>query len=189
VYTCAEPRNHCKPKSTSQTDQELFFDWTLTVTPNPTVSEVGVVLKDSQKPTYRLGIRPESAAVSGIDPAWMSGFPEPREPDYYKRVIIFRQLEKPAVITIRRPVKFALGKNDLDASTFQVSDFEINTDSPCKVKLPESDDPPRRFLRLMTQYATFANWKYGKNQKPVKDSTGPRRVNTAARARRKRVHY
>jgi hypothetical protein len=155
------------------TIQELFFDWTLTVAPNMNAGEVGVVLKDSQKPTYRLSVKPESAVVSDVAPTWMSGFSEPRVPDYYKRVITFRQLEKTAVITTRRPVKVALGKNELDAATFPVSDVEVNPGSHCEVELPENEDSQKRFLRLMIQFSTFANWKHGKDKKPLKIRLDP----------------
>jgi hypothetical protein len=149
--------------------QELFYDWILTLVPSQRVGTVLVSVRDEQKPHYRLRVKPETAIVSDLSPSWMSGFTEPRAPDYYKRSIRFENLSGSATITIRRPIKFLRGTNQFSASSFPLSEYEVADAQPCIVTKSDAySDAQQRMLHLMTQIWGLSNWKYGKDKPPVK---------------------
>jgi hypothetical protein len=151
------------------TIQELFYDWALTLSPNHNAGDVVVDLKDEEKPAYRSKVDPAEATVSDVTRGWMSGFTEPREPDYYKRIIRWERLSKTATITIRRPMKFRLGTDRFDASSFPISGYEVTSTVGCNVEESNLyEDSQVRFLHLMLQFRSLADWKYGKQQKPAK---------------------
>lgn len=163
------PKPPQKEVSHELTIQELFYDWVLTLSANQYAGDVVVVLKDDQKPVYRFKVDPTEATVSDAIPSWMSGFTEPRAPDYYKRIIRWEHLNKIATITIRRPIKFERGTNGFDASSFPASGYEVNSSVPCAVDESNIyDDPQKRFLRLITQVWSLSNWRYGKQRQPTK---------------------
>ena len=146
---------------TSPMFQELFYDWVLTISPNRDAGAIFVVLKDRRKSNYRLRIEPTETAQSEPTPGWATGFNEPREPDYYKRVIRWEHLDKLATITIRRPIKLKRGGTRFDASSFPAGEYEINSNIPCSItKSDIYEDANDRFLHLMPFVKILANSKY-----------------------------
>jgi hypothetical protein len=149
--------------------QELFYDWVLTLEATQRVGGVYITIRDDDKQNYRLHVDPEGASVSDVSPGWISGFPEPREPDFYSRSIKFESLIKTSTITIRRPMRLAQGTNKIDAFAFPVGSYDVSTSEPCTVtKSDPYNDDQKRLMYLMVQFQGLSSWKWGRDKKPAK---------------------
>jgi len=95
--------------------QDLFHDWVIQLTPQGSASQVIVSIQDAQKPLDNIRVAPqENVVISEAKPGWFSGFDEPSQPpDFYVRTVSFPILNKPATITLRRPIKSRLGANTI----------------------------------------------------------------------------
>jgi hypothetical protein len=95
--------------------QDLFHEWTITVNPTRSAAQIIVYIRDAQKPLDIIKVDPPiSATVSATSPGWVSGFEEPTQlPDFYVRTVTFTDLDRPATITLRKPIKSRTGANNI----------------------------------------------------------------------------
>jgi hypothetical protein len=96
--------------------QDLFHEWTITLTPNRDTARIVVSIRDARQPTDRIRVQPPSAVISEPRPGWVSGFDEPTQvPDFYTRTVTFESISATAIIEIRKPIKSHFGENRIDA--------------------------------------------------------------------------
>jgi hypothetical protein len=95
--------------------QDLFHDWVINVTPMGTALQAIVSIQDARKPVDNIRVEPpENVVISEPKAGWVSGFEEPNQtPDFYLRTIRFAVLDKPEIITIRKPIKSHFGINKI----------------------------------------------------------------------------
>lgn len=148
--------------------KQLFYEWTLRMTPPQDAEDVLVIVRDEQKhDDERVRVSPTSGNVSGFLPQWASGFVEPgREPDYFIRKIAFPYLEKnqPVLISIRRPIKFASPETTLMPVAFTRS---VTVSAKHFTVRQSSYSPEKDLQRLARHLDKVANWKNGDKVIPI----------------------
>jgi hypothetical protein len=151
-----------RPGETITTDlkpflQELFYDWTLRISTSRDVqSEVVITIRDDAAPLDdRIKVTPpDNATVLESVPGWLSGFKEPREPDYYSRTIRLSMLATTTIIELRRPIKFpAL----LSERTFSRS-YNVKA-SRCHIETT-AYDMHGESQKLLAHFKTLSLWPW-----------------------------
>jgi hypothetical protein len=145
--------------------QELFYEWTLSLKPNRTVSDVEVDLRYGRGKEDEMSSDHLRSVPIGVildpKPGWMSGFDEPAQrPDYYTRSIHIAKLERNrrAKVIIRHSIKFIKGMTNFVASDFERS-FNLSVPT-CRFNKPILTIDNKRFLSLMRRGFALAQWKY-----------------------------
>jgi hypothetical protein len=118
--------------------RDLFHDFIVTITPSKMTSNVVVTIQDARKPADVLHVDPPNiATVTGPRPSSVSGFEEPTQaPDFWIRTVKFAALDKPATITIRKPIKGKIGENvitNLDLDLDLDRTLRVTAGDTCKV--------------------------------------------------------
>jgi hypothetical protein len=139
------------------------------------VFSVLVVLHGTPNNQDRLVVSSISATTSDWKPRWLSGFEESsRPPDDYVKDVRFSTLHKNEAITIRvrRPIYLIRGENTLTPDTFPNHQFEITTDSECKIE-QRTYDAENKFPLLMVQIGAFTKYSGRADKIPLKIRPNP----------------
>ena len=154
--------------------QELFYEWALKLISDVDVSNLLIVLH-SPNNQDRLVVSSVSATTSDWKPHWLSDFEEPsRPPDDYVKHINLPTLHKNELVTIRvrRPIYLVRGENTLTPASFPDHQFEITTDSDCKItRFPY--DAENKFPLLMVQIGAFTKYSGRADKVPLKIRPNP----------------
>lgn len=153
--------------------QELFYDWILTLHASLTTKDVTIVVHDTVPLTDRVRVTPEVADVSESIPKWMSGFTEPRPPDYYVRTIHLQQIRKSdgAIVVFRRPIKLIDQLSSLSESNFNRS-FEVFTNQ-CGIETHQFD-VHEQAIKIFRHLGILGMWRYsGQDQPPLQTKRDP----------------
>ena len=136
--------------------QELFYDWHLMLVPSCNISGLTVRIIDQELfDGERVKVSPPNATVTEAEPEWLSGFAEPRIPDFYVRTVGVSGLAKNQnmAIVIRRPFEFQLGNNEITLDpAFVNRTVEIFTGSFENSFKPDSD---KEIIRIGDQFSAL----------------------------------
>lgn len=147
--------------------QELFYEWSLELSANRSVSGIRIIIRDDLQPNDRVRVAPDGAAVVS-EPAskWLSGFNEPsKAPDYYVRTILVSSLKKgtATTITFRRPIRLPSKSNKMSEADFARS-FAV--ESPQCVVDKRAPDAHEQALRIFAHLGILGSWRYSGPDKP-----------------------
>jgi hypothetical protein len=142
--------------------QELFYDWIVALSSNSKTVEGVITVRDTHALMDRLRITPEDVgSTENQMPHWISGFQEPRDPDYYTRAIHIHEMIPKAggvEISLRRAFTMIRGDNTISQPDFtgrSVAGKFANCDF-----VSNPYDENARSLILLHQFITLSTWKY-----------------------------
>jgi hypothetical protein len=155
------------------TDQELFYNWTLTILPNHDLKDFTVVLRDSLPLSDRVLLKAGSGSASESTPQWKSGTSRSTNPDYYTRTIHITEATKKNGISIvlNRPTQRLQLPSEAEFSR----SFEVQA-AGCEVEY-HGMDAHQEAAKIFRRVGIMAAWQYlGKDQPalPMKSDAGYR---------------
>lgn len=156
------------------TVQELFYEWRIAIEVSVDVQTATLRIRNNRLRSDRIRVVPQGAAtIADQAPEWMSGFSEPRKPDFYVRNVEIRNALKGSlvVVTVRRPIVFPLVTDNIPETEF---DCDFDLIAPGYAVEKRSKDRAQRISQAFVELHALALYKYrGANSPPLEIRRDP----------------